>query len=307
MSQGACLKAAIDRQIAILEMSALLSVSQRGAQSGPSKESADGVRVNFMPLAKAAIFPYLGSDAGSDSTSDLSDQLANQLPLQLQFFLPEEQHSRLVRRKMSFTLFNFPYFVLQANTKLSPLAAPKKAKKKKSTGTKKGEAPFTPKKGTMQGQGGGRPVGSKFIPSPGGTTKTYVAPPGVSDLHGKRKLAGADIIPSSTSSAINNEACAKMIEELRELKGKYRKVVLKCEALEKASVKFVNQLQELLNARDGESEMMRNMLQDTQFKSVPIYIRPGIQEPSWCSEVKVRLAAAEAAALTGGGLELDDE
>ena len=112
MSQGACLKAAIDRQIAILEMSALLSVSQRGAQSGPNKVSADGVRVNFMPLAKAAIFPYLGSDAGSDSTSDLSDQLANQLPLQLQFFLPEEQRSRLVRRKMPFTLFNFPYFVL---------------------------------------------------------------------------------------------------------------------------------------------------------------------------------------------------
>ena len=49
------------------------------------------------------------------------------------------------------------------------------------------------------------------------------------------------------------------------------------------------------------------MLKGTPLKDVPIFKRPGIPEPSWFSEVKARLQAAEAAAQEGVGFDLDDE
>lgn len=100
MSQQACCEAAMSRQVALLESSYLLTNSQRGALSGPNKDAADKTRAIFEPMAKAAIFPYLGPDAGGDSTLDLPDHFATQFPAQLQFFFPDEQRSRLVRSTM---------------------------------------------------------------------------------------------------------------------------------------------------------------------------------------------------------------
>lgn len=149
-------------------------------------------------------------------------------------------------------------------------------------------------------------MGSKFQKSPGGTTTTYIAPNGTDTSQAKRRL-GADIIPSSTSSMQSDEFCAKTIKEMSELKRKYRTAVAKHEALEKITMKFITQLQDLVQARDGESDMMRQMLKSTPLKDVPIFMRPGIPEPSWCSEVKDRLAVAEAAALKGELFDLDYE
>ena len=145
-----------------------------------------------------------------------------------------------------------------------------------------------------------------MLTSPGGT-KTYFAPTGHDSSRAKRKLVGAEIIPSSTSSTKGDEACANAIKEVGDLRRTIRKAVKKNEAIEKVSVTYITQLQELVQARDGESEMMTQMLKGTPLKDVPIFKRPGIPEPSWFSEVKVRLAAAEAAALKGEAFDLDDE
>jgi hypothetical protein len=201
------------------------------------------------------------------------------------------------------------FFSTQANIKSSPLAVATKntpKKKRKKEKTKGAAAPSTPKKGGGQGIGGGRPVGSKMLTSPGGT-KTYIAPTGSDSSRAKRKLVGADVIPSSTSSTIRDEACANAIQEAADLRRKLRKAVKQTEATEKVSVTYITQLQELVQARDRESEMMLQMLKDTPLSNVPIFKRPGIPEPSWFSEVKVRLQAAEAAALKGVGFDLDDE
>ena len=97
------LEAGMSRQNVLLESSPLLSNSQRAALSGPNKEAADAIRAIFPALARAAMYPYLVSNAGGDSTSNLPDIYASQFPLQLQRFLPEEQRSRLVRTTISFT------------------------------------------------------------------------------------------------------------------------------------------------------------------------------------------------------------
>ena len=81
----------------------LLSNSLRAALSGPNKDAADAIRAIFPAFALAAMYPFLGSDAGGDSTSYLPDTYAIQFPSQLQWFLPEEQLSRLVRTTISLT------------------------------------------------------------------------------------------------------------------------------------------------------------------------------------------------------------
>jgi hypothetical protein len=186
-------------------------------------------------------------------------------------------------------LFNFSIiFLYQANFNSSPLAPPTKSKKKKSN-AKKGDAPSTPKKANMQGQGGGRPKGCKFEHSPGGT-RTYVAPPGSISSQGKRKLAGADIVPSSSTSANSDETCAHMISEMSDLKRKYRRLVLKNEAYEKVSVTFITQLKNLVSARDGEEESMRKMLEDTQSLIWTLVVLSGLRSHMLSNISKVKKA-----------------
>ena len=98
MSPQARYEAGVQRQVAILESSILLSGAQRAAQSGPLKAAADLIRKNFLPLAQAGVTPYLGNDAGADSTANLPDDLALKFPPQLVFFLPEEQRCRIVTK-----------------------------------------------------------------------------------------------------------------------------------------------------------------------------------------------------------------
>jgi hypothetical protein len=116
-----------------------------------------------------------------------------------------------------------------------------------------------------------------MLTSPGGT-KTYSAPTGSYSSRAKRKLVGADIIPSSMISTKNDEACANVIKENADLKRKYRNAVNRIEATEKDSaVTYMSQLQELVHVRNGESEMMIQMLKGTPLKDVPIFKRSGIQ------------------------------
>ena len=103
MSQNARFEAGMSRQTALLESSSLLTNSLRAALSGPNKDAADAIRAFFPAFAPAAMYPFLGSDAGGDSTPNLPVKYAIQYPSQLQWFLPEEQQSRLVRTTISFT------------------------------------------------------------------------------------------------------------------------------------------------------------------------------------------------------------
>jgi hypothetical protein len=57
MSQEACLKAGMSRMVAVMEMSILLTNTQRAALSGPNKDAADAQRAIFPALARAAIGP----------------------------------------------------------------------------------------------------------------------------------------------------------------------------------------------------------------------------------------------------------
>ena len=146
-------------------------------------------------------------------------------------------------------------FSNQANIKSSPLAVATKNTTKKKKRKDKGSS------GTVNSKEGRR--ARNWRRSARGEqdanfacTKTYIAPTGSDSSRAKRKLVGADVIPSSTSSTISDEACANAIQEVADLRRKLRKAVKQTEATEKVSVAYITQLRELVQARDGESEMM---------------------------------------------------
>jgi len=80
-------------------------------------------------------------------------------------------------------------------------------------------------------------------------------------------LAGADVAPSSASSAQINGTCVALITEMSEGKRRHRKAVLKRGELEKASIAYIIGFQGIIAAGDGEQVMMLNMLKSTQYNT----------------------------------------
>ena len=78
-------------------------------------------------------------------------------------------------------------------------------------------------------------------------------------------LAGADVAPSSASSAQINGTCVALITEMSERRRRHRKAVLKRGELEKASIAYIAGFQGIIAARDGEQVMILNMLKSTQY------------------------------------------
>ncbi len=109
------LEGALNRTVAAMESSILLTSAQRTAHSGPNKSSGDQVRSMFLPWAQAAVVPYFSADANKSSTDNLPDHFAVNLPPQLQFFLSEEQQGRLVICSLTYFFVNLVNFAKTLN------------------------------------------------------------------------------------------------------------------------------------------------------------------------------------------------
>ena len=159
------------------------------------------------------------------------------------------------------------------------------------------------KKGVGRGKGGGRLPGSKVMRSPNSKKIRVVMPPDATQAPSrKRLLPGADVTPFSEESIKQNALFTTQLRQHSEEKAKAKRL----RAVEKATVAYVTQLQELVRAREGEYSTILSMLQQTAFSSVvpALYRAPGVCEPGWYTEVKRRRAKEDEAALTGHPVSL---